>query len=330
MPATSHDPDRFEQARSRWPDVDWGASAFHEHVAAASSRHDGDLYLAWAAGHRIDAAWIAIDSEIGPRAQRIMGPMRRPADYPAEDLWSDTIAKHIADDPDRPALPDGRQPAMIIRYRGDASLLNYLLDTARKLAVSRYRKRKPDLTLDAPTSAGETDGPTRVSVLADRDADEPGEAAARREQHALIIEAMARAIAKLSDEQRFLLAMVYRDGMMQKDAGALLGWSPFKTSRQMKAAMKAVRAEVASCAGLEWTPEAREACAEALADVPPPGEAGAAEDRGGAGPRPETNSDRGGGGSSGGNSGGGGGGGASLGSIGVSTGHDQPAPGDRT
>lgn len=264
---------------SRWPTIAWPVSAFLAHLADDPSAppHLEDLYLAGAAGHRVDAAWTVIETDFGPDTRRVLQRQPR-ADATAEDLWGDTIARLIDDDADRPPLDDGRQPAKITRYRGRIKLLNYLVLVARRIAIQRQRKHKPQLTLsgsqNTDLSGNDPDAPPANS-LPNPGAEDPAKAAANHESASRLRETLARALDELTDEQRFLLSSIYRHGIAQKQAGAMLGWSPFKANRQVKAAINTLRDSLADLDDLDWTPQLRaawEGCwAEAWPNETPPG-----------------------------------------------------------
>jgi len=234
-----------EAVTRAWPGVGWSAAAYHEHQGDQSPPHPADLYLAGAAGYRLDAAWVAIESELSPEGVRILKRLPT-ADYDLDDLWGDTRQKLIEDHPadSEPLLPDlpedsggpGRRPAKIIRYRGKVPLVNYLVLAARRLAISRKRQmvsRGATLSLSGG-GRDEDEGPPQQM---DASSPDPAQNAADREAGVKLAKRLRQALGELSPEQRFLIRMVYDRGMMQKDVGAMLGFSPFKTSRQMKDAM---------------------------------------------------------------------------------------------
>jgi len=240
--------DVVERAHRRWPTVTWSAAAFEAHLAGEAPSYPEDLYLGGAAGHRDDDAWVVISEEIGPEARRVL--KRQPtADFTIEDLWAEAQMKTMVDDDKADPLPDGRQPAQLIRYRAQVKLLNYYILIARRIAIQRQRKRKEDLTLHT-TEEGES-----VTIpIADAAGPTPDEDAAEREMAQRLGRAIANAFASLTEEQQFVLAMVYREQMLQKEAGAMVGWSEFKTSRQMSKATSQLREAMTSELGEAWTP----------------------------------------------------------------------------
>jgi len=240
---------KHQQAVTRWPKVSWPLGAFQAHLGDAAPPYPIDLYLGGAAGHRLDGSWDTIDTDLGPPTCRVL--QRQPtADYTIEDLWGDTVLRLMEDDPQPDALDDGRQPARIIRYRGKVKLMNYLIVVAKRLAIARQRRSKPILGL---TTSRDDDAPSHDPT--DLRDDGPSADIEQRETIATMQATLAKAHQNLSAEQQFLIRMVYQDGMKQKEAGAMLGWSEFKTSRQLKAAMTSLREAVAALEGVDWTPQ---------------------------------------------------------------------------
>jgi len=237
----------YQQARQHWPEVDWDRQSYEAHVAEGERPvYPMDLYLAGAAGHRIDAAWITIENEQGPKAKKVL--QRQPiADMTVDDLWSETITRLMENDTDRARLANGRLPARIIRYRGLVKLLNYLITIARRFAIQRNRKRRPRLSLSV---SGEDRSQADYQDTASPD---PSEAVEQAEIAREMQTALGQAYNQLSAEQQFLIAMVYRQGMKQKKAGALLGWSEFKTCRQLAQAQRSLREGLKDLEGLDWS-----------------------------------------------------------------------------
>ena len=240
----------YTTANARWPQVSWPLDAFRNHMGDESSAYGDDLFLAGAAGYRIDAAWVAIEKECGPVAQNILNRLAR-ADLTAEDMWAETVVRLMADDANAGTLADGRRPAQIIRYRGLVPLLNYFITVARRLAIGRHRKRKEETLVVA-------DDALRIDPAAPEQ-DSPQHPLIDRETTATMKSALAKAYTQLTAEQQFLLAMVYSQDMKQKDAGTLLNWSEFKTSREMTKAITLLRQTLVSLHGVEWTPNLADA-----------------------------------------------------------------------
>jgi len=259
----------YDTATTRWPAVGWGREAWEGHLNGEHPAHPADLYLGGAAGHRLDPAWAAIETDLAPGVQKILRGLAT-ADYDLEDLWGEVRAKLMAEDrvgpedapaPDDgpeplPDLPDGRRPARIVRYRGKVSMTNYLVLIARNKARDRKRqlvRQGHTGSLDA-AAGSDSDGPSTATTHADDRAPDPGEQAGAREQAAQLVERLREARQTLSVHQRVLLRLVYGQGMQQKDAGVLLGkfdpdnpdgWSPFKTSRALTDAKTKLREALA-------------------------------------------------------------------------------------
>ena len=154
----------------------------------------------------------------------------------------------MENDTEQAMLADGRLPARIIRYRGLVKLLNYLITVARRIAIQRHRKRRPQLSFRSEGEDQTKYAPKDPSSPAAGDIVEQAEIV-RKMQNAI-----ARSYSKLSAEQQFLISMVYRQGMKQKEAGALLGWSEFKTRRVVCKAMDILRRSVTDLESVSWTP----------------------------------------------------------------------------
>ena len=225
----------FNQATQQWPQVNWSRRDYAVHVKeiremGSKPSHLVDLYLAGAAGHRMDPAWEAIQQDIGPAVQRIL--TRQPlADLTIEDLWGETVMNLMDNDDTRPCLTDGSMAARIVRYHGLVKLINYCVTIAQRVAIQRHRKRKPALASDVDAAFERSQSPSHTPL--------------QELQQTELIETMtnllAQAYASLSAEQQFLLTMIYCHGMKQKEAGKLIGLSEFTANRRVKSAIKLLR-----------------------------------------------------------------------------------------
>jgi DNA-directed RNA polymerase specialized sigma24 family protein len=234
----------FADASARWPKVKWDRAEYAKHLADDEPPYPIDLFLSGAAGCRIDSAWVAIHEDFGPRARAVL--QRQPtADLSPDELWSETVGKLIAADEDAAHLPDGRRPARIMRFRGLVPLLNYFILIAKRLGIQRNRQKRPIMSL-----ANDDEGQSPRDLV--DDSRTPAEQAESAEQGEKLGVAVAKAFANLSADQQFLITMVYRNGMKQKEAGAILGWSEFKTCRSLSAAMQSLRDVVSEAAGDDW------------------------------------------------------------------------------
>lgn len=252
-------PDHHEAAR-RWPHVNWPLESYSDHVGDESPPHPVDLFLAGAAGHRITTAWEAVEVDYSSQVQRILKKLPL-ADCTTQDLWADTIARMMEDELKAPLLPSGQPPARIIRYRGLVKLLNYFVVIARRLAIQRKRRMKPTLSL---TTQGRDDD--RMPLPPDLRSLSPDELLIDRQNIDQMAPAVKAAYALLSPQQQFLIVMVYRQGLKQKEAGSLIGWSEFKTSRQLSAAMALMREALVAKLGDDWSPAVAAAWAACLSD----------------------------------------------------------------
>jgi len=236
----------YNNAIARWAKILWPKELFARHVDGVRSNdikpvYLEDLYLAGAAGYRIDPAWEVIDSELSGRIMSSLSHMPL-ADMTPQDAWSETLAKVIDDDTEADLLPDGRLPAKIIRYRGLVKLLNYLIVISKRIAIQRNRKKKPDCFLSAIENF---DRPAPES------AQTPAGSLVTKDTMTQIFERLRQAYKSLSTEQRFLIMMVYRKGMRQKEAGKLLGFSESKTTRHLKKAIEIIKQSFAGTDGIE-------------------------------------------------------------------------------
>ena len=229
--------------------IGWPKEMFCKHVQFACSQTDGrkttfleDLYLGGSAGHRVDQAWIVIHNDIAPKVKGIMSH-KASGSLTAEELWSRTLERLIDKDTDLAPLENGRYPAKIIRYRGLVKLVNYCVTVASRLAIQNYRKRDADMSLSAVDSeqlfASKSQTPEQELVVS--------------EDSKMIIDTIITAYKTLSCEQRFLIMMVYRQGMKQKQAAKLLGWSEFRTSRQLSKAINIMRKAIEKKGCIEFS-----------------------------------------------------------------------------
>lgn len=236
----------YNNAITRWAKILWPKELFVKHVDCIRSNdvkpvYLEDLYLAGAAGFRIDPAWEVIDKELSGRIMNSLSHMPL-ADMTPQDAWSETLAKVIDDDAEADLLPNGRRPAKIIRYRGLVKLLNYLIVISKRIAIQRNRKKKPDYFLSAMEGF---DRPAAES------AGSPTQSLVTKDTMTLVFERLRDAYKSLSTEQRFLIMMVYRKGMRQKQAGKMLGFSESKTTRHLKKGIEIIKQSFADTEGIE-------------------------------------------------------------------------------
>lgn len=250
MPSADFD-SLYDQAHQRWPQVGWDRRAYAAHLGDGHPKYAIDLYLAGAAGHRLDEAWVVVDTEMGSHACRVLRRLPT-ADYDIKDLWADTLVKMMKDDLKSPSLPDGRQPAAIIRYRGEISLLNYLIVVARRVAIQRDRQRRSRPTI--LSLAQKSDHDDRPRDWADPSSPAPDARLTQQDTIDQIRQSLVEAREQLTNEQRFIIMMVFGQGMKQKEVGALMNWHESKVSRQLKAAIQCLQQALEGFSPSDWTP----------------------------------------------------------------------------
>lgn len=239
----------YRNAIKQWPGVLWPVDQFGKHVELIRSEgvepiHMEDLFLAGAAGYRYDTAWEVIQLELSCKLKKIVSSLPL-ADMTPDEVWSETLERLIDNDEEKPLLDDGRFPAMVIRYQGLVKLLNYFITVSKRIAIQRNRKKRPDFFLSAVEDSAQ--------VMTAK-ADAPESHLLAEDTVRLLMNRLSAAYKHLSTEQRFLITMVFRNGMRQKEAGKMLGWSEFKTSRQIKKAIEVMRKEFTDTEGIDWCP----------------------------------------------------------------------------
>ena len=237
--------------------ITWPKEMFRKHLRFACSAADGkkavfleDLYLGGSAGHRVDPAWVAIHNDIAPDVKDIMS-RRASGNLSAEELWSKTLERLIDEDKELTPLKDGRYPAKIVRYRGLVKLVNYCVTIASRLAIQNHRKSRANISLSA------VDGEKFVAAKSQT----PEEAVAQSEAQKIIIDTIITTYKSLSPEQRFLITMVYRQGLKQKQAAKMIGWSEYKTTRHLAKAFEVMRRALEKQGCIEFTDKVSEAFA---------------------------------------------------------------------
>lgn len=206
-------------------EVGWDADAFEQHRREEETRYLDDLYLAGAAGNRLDAAWSYIEIAVGPRT--IGAVRKRPtANIDPEDLWSEARSKLYEDDPRGNALEDGRQPAKIIRYRARIPLWSYAATIATRIAISKARR---------PVEHAYTDG---TDLMDSQSSD------MSHSERADLQSSFTKGVEQLTEDQRLTLSLVFGASMPQNRVAAMMGWSESKVSRQISAAVETIHSEI--------------------------------------------------------------------------------------
>jgi hypothetical protein len=247
----------YKNAIEKWSGLLWPVERFSKHVDLARSEgvepvHMEDLYLAGAAGYREDAAWEVIQLELSCKLKKIVSSMPL-ADMTPDEVWSQTLERLIDNDDSKPQLDDGRFPAKIVRYQGLVKLLNYFVTVSKRIAIQRNRKKRPDFFLSAMEDSARV-VPAKSMT--------PQNQLVAEDVVKMLMGGLCSAFKKLSAEQRFLITMVFRKGMKRKEAGKMLGWSEFKTSRQIRKCIDLMKNEFIDTEGIEWTPEVKRAFAD--------------------------------------------------------------------
>jgi RNA polymerase sigma factor (sigma-70 family) len=234
-------------AQAAWPAVSWPLEQFQIHLGEHPPRHVEDLYVGGAAGHRMADAWAAIDESYRDMVIRRLQRSAR-ADLEAEDLWSESLARMMRDDPESGNNPSGEPLMHIVRYRGITRLPWHFLAAARTIAIDRHRRRE--------RRPQEVNSEAIVQVSR---GDDPAAIAGQQELANMLAQAVIQAFNGLKVEHQFLLAAIYRDGMPKADAGKVAGLSPWQTSRELRKAEEELRLHVQHAIPGQWSPETRTA-----------------------------------------------------------------------
>jgi len=234
----------YKIADSQWPDIKWDPDAYYQHVTNIDNMDNNpvyleDLYLSGAAGHRIDEAWIVMENEVGQKVKRVIA--NQPcADMTVEDLWGETLVKLMKNDQKHPPLESGKLPAFIIRFKGLVTLVNFCITSARRTAIQRHRKKKPD------TSISDNEG-----MFSDSSSGVSPEKKTELEEIAkIVIPLLKEAFDQLTVEQQFLFVMVRLKNVKQKQAGAMINFSESKASRQLDMIDNKLQAAIKQVKGL--------------------------------------------------------------------------------
>ncbi len=202
------------------------AAAVADHVRAAAL---ADVCLATAADAGSDRAWTALSSGWRTRLEGFAvrrGASSADAVAIVQDLFGDL------------ALPpsDGRARTLLGTFDGTGSLFGWLSIVLLRRLAGRARGRRTQ-SLDALEPA-ERDGavPPRVAAPSD-----PREDAEHREGIARFEAALTGAWGTLSDQERLALLFKHRDGLTQRQVGALLGVGEARVSRIVASALDALR-----------------------------------------------------------------------------------------
>ena len=232
----------YKKANDRWPDVKWDYDRYHSHLEGKEVKHPVDMYLAGAAGYRIDSAWCVLEVEYGPKVEQKMA-YKPTADYTPEDLWGITRLHVMEDAADSSKLESGHYPARIIQYQGRSTLLYYLTAIACQKANERFRKMSKHKEFSIDGMSGEDEGSFDP---AEENGQNPSELLADEEIILGFQKVFKQAVDKLDPDHKYMLQMVLFQGMKQKEAGILIGLSECNAARAMKKIKTALSAEMQS------------------------------------------------------------------------------------
>ncbi|MSQ90750.1 MAG: sigma-70 family RNA polymerase sigma factor [Phycisphaerales bacterium] len=245
----------FHEAQHRWPSVRWTAARFGIHVASESPNFPLDLYLSGAASEWIDDAWVAIHTECRPEVLRRVARIARQCEM-AEDLWSEAVARLMAEDKNTELLANGRRCGRIRRFRGLVPLPSYLSVVAKRIALSRIRKIRIAMQYNhSARSHG-------ASFAAN-----PDESLDEREDTDRFARQFARAFAALTPLRQALLSLIYGPGVAKGEAGRLLGLRDYEVSRELKAALGSLRDQLELTNHDSWSIMSAETWARAWTEV---------------------------------------------------------------
>ncbi|MDX2145955.1 MAG: sigma factor-like helix-turn-helix DNA-binding protein [Planctomycetota bacterium] len=188
-----------------------------------------DVYLAGAAGHRVQQAWEAIELELGPELQRRM--LARPhAGMSPEDLWG-VVRQRLID-----AHPKWKSLARIVEYRGLAPLLSFVMIIATNYVRRAHerKQREPKAESDAASRPIERNDGFLDSY---RPAPPDSLASASVDERSLIAR-LAKILQRLTPEQAALFRLVLDQGISQRDVARMLGCHESKIARELASARK--------------------------------------------------------------------------------------------
>ena len=219
----------FQSAQDRWPSVRWTLVRFGIHVGDESPRHPLDLFLGGAASEWLDSAWTAIYLEFRPEVLRRVARIARRGE-PAEDLWSEAVAKLMSEDSTGAVLENGRRAGRIRRFRGSVPLPSYIAVIAKRIAVDKIRRDQVAMQYSRTTCCD------AMAIQAS-----PDEVMGEQECARRFAEQFGNAFAALPPLRQALLSLVFGPGMAKADAGRILGLRDYEVSREIKASVQSLR-----------------------------------------------------------------------------------------
>lgn len=232
-----------------------------------------DLCLVVACERGDERAWDDLINQFRATvasAARAASANEEAAEELAQSVWAELYGLR--------ASGSGAARGKLAYYSGCGSLGGWLRAVVSQLAVDRHRKSsrlvqtEEDADFDR-LAHGPHAGEDGFQVAA---APDPETALARAESAGALHDALARALASLSDEDRLLVKLYYFDGLRLREAGAVLGVHEATASRRLTRLHAEIREGVEKILIAErgWTrAEARRALAESAertdADIAP-------------------------------------------------------------
>jgi len=206
--------------------------------------HADDLCLVIACERGDETAWTDLFEGYGATvrsAARAASSNEAMADEVAQSIWADLHGLK--------AREDGTPAGKLAYYSGAGSLGGWLRAVIGQLAIDQHRRQArliqteedSDLERLAHDAQGESEtfSPFHSSPS-------PEEALASDLAGADVERALARALAKLNDEDRLLMKLYYFDGLRLREAGAVLGVHEATASRRLTRIHGEVRQQVES------------------------------------------------------------------------------------
>jgi RNA polymerase sigma-70 factor len=229
----------WESARAQWPAVKLDPGLFMQHLAERLPREEaaraleallsqvavGDLYLACACLHDVPLAIETFEQHYLRKLPKLLRDYERSA-AAIDEICQLTRVKLLV--PTAEGLPK------IGEYKGKGALMNWVGITAVRIAAKERLRQKPADSLDDP------DGPIIDPVLPAMD---PELDRIRRLHQEDLRDAMRKAIASLTDEDRYLLRLHYVDGLSTYKMASLLGKSQPTTHRWLAQSQEKLRKE---------------------------------------------------------------------------------------
>lgn len=217
----------FAAATQRWPRVGWPLAAYAAHAEPRSLAHPCDLYLAGAAGHRLDTAWEEFNGEITLKCRNTQKRKKWGDDEEQQQaVWEKVLDGYLQPADNHPRLPDGQFPTRLIDYGGRCALVTYICNMLKLRAIDQIRenerrRKKGEATASSP--ALEAFEPGRLDPQLGPMAD--------RELVGLLRPRVEEAWQKMNDRQRALLRMVVFEGIKSKTAAEVLEIDPSNVTR---------------------------------------------------------------------------------------------------